>query len=156
MVARGQERAWHFAHEAPATECADPDRALHETAKVLIAQGLTDAVSAGAEYRVGFACQGCQTPLSWNIALPGTRAALERSVVGLTRSDVLIDRPQKQPLIVEVVVSHDLEDDTKRRCSETRGSALRTLEIGWLCNLGATTSSDARCTGPLQQAVFNQ
>jgi len=120
MVARrGQERAWHFAHKAPATECADPDRALHETAKVLIAQGLTDAVSAGTEYRVGFACQGCQTPLSWNIARPGTRAALERSVVGHTRSDVVIDRPKKQPLIVEVVVSHDLEEDTKRRYEES-------------------------------------
>lgn len=120
MVARrGQQRAWHFAHKAPASECVDPDRALHETAKALIAQGLTDAVSAGTEYRVGFGCQGCQTALSWNIARPGTGVVLERSVVDNTRSDVVIDRPQKQPLIVEVVVSHDLEDDTNRRYKES-------------------------------------
>lgn len=120
MVARrGQKRAWHFAHKAPAIECADPDRALHETAKAIIAQGLTDAVSTSNEYLLGFACQGCQTPLSWNIAHPGTTVALERSVVDRTRSDIIIQRPQKQPLIVEVVVSHDLEEDTKHRYEES-------------------------------------
>ena len=119
VAKRGQKRAWHFAHKAPASECADPDRALHETAKALISQGLTEAVSVGNEYSVGFACQGCHTPLSWNIAQPGTSAVLERCVVDRTRSDVVIGRPQKQPLIVEVVVSHDLDDDTKRRYEDS-------------------------------------
>ena len=40
---RGQQRAWHFAHKPPTSGCADPDRALHETAKALIVQGFLTA-----------------------------------------------------------------------------------------------------------------
>ncbi len=116
MVAKqGSKRAWHFAHKPPAQGCADPDRALHETAKALIVQGFNEALEAGAEYLVGFACEDCGRDRSWNIALPARRISVERGVVEGTRSDVVVDRGDKPPLIIEVVVSHDLELATRIR-----------------------------------------
>ena len=116
MVAKqGQQRAWHFAHKPPTSGCTDPDRALHETAIALIVQGLTDALANGTEYRVGFACRVCAKALSWNIARPDTSVAVERSVIEGTRSDIVIDRGPKGPLIVEVVVTHDIEKPTRAR-----------------------------------------
>lgn len=115
MARRGQQRAWHFAHKPPTSGCTDPDRALHETAKALVVQGLTDAQTNGTEYRVGFACRVCATALFWNIARPDTTIAAERSVIEGTRSDIVIDRGPKGPLIVEVVVTHDIEEPTRAR-----------------------------------------
>ena len=69
MVARqGTQRAWHFAHKTPLRECADPDRALHETAKAMILQGFTEALTQRSEYRAGFCCEDCGTKATWNIA----------------------------------------------------------------------------------------
>ena len=115
MAKRGQQRAWHFAHKPPTSGCADPDRALHETAKALVVQGLTDAQANGTEYRFGFACRVCEESLAWNIARPDTTIAVERSIVEGTRSDIVIDRGTKGPLIVEVVVAHDIEEPTRAR-----------------------------------------
>ena len=116
MVARqGSQRAWHFAHKPPLSGCGDPDRALHEAAKALIVQGFTEAQTNNAEYRVGLACRDCGGELSWNIAGPARSISVERTVVEGTRSDVVVDRGPKGPLIIEVVVSHDLEATTKLR-----------------------------------------
>lgn len=116
MVAkRGSQRAWHFAHKPPLRGCGDSDRALHETAKALIVQGFAEAQNRDAEYRVGFSCRDCGDDLSWNIARPETRISAERTVVEGTRSDVVVDRGDRPPLIIEVVVSHDLEPATRLR-----------------------------------------
>lgn len=116
MVARkGSKRAWHFAHKPPVQGCADPDWALHETAKALILQGFTAALEAGGEYRVGFSCEDCGRDSAWNTALPARSISVERSVVEGTRSDVVVDRGAKPALIIEVVVTHDLEPATRIR-----------------------------------------
>ena len=116
MVAKqGSKRAWHFAHKPPVQGCADPDRALHETAKALIVQGFTAALDEGAEYHAGFACEDCGRDRSWNIALPARSISAERAVVDGTRSDVVVDRGDKPHLIIEVVVTHDLEPTTRIR-----------------------------------------
>ena len=120
MVARqGSQRAWHFAHKPPLSGCGDPDRALHEAAKALIVQSFTEAQNQNAEYRVGFACGDCGGEVSWDIARPETSISAERSVVERTRSDVVVDRGPKGPLIIEVVVSHDLEPTTKLRYEQS-------------------------------------
>lgn len=120
MVAkRGSQRAWHFAHKPPLRGCDDPDRALHETAKALIVQGFAEAQNQDAEYRVGFSCRDCGDDLSWNIARPETHISAERTVVERTRSDVVVDRGDKPPLIIEVVVTHDLEPATRLRYEDS-------------------------------------
>ena len=116
MVARrGAVRVAHFAHKPPTETCGDPDRGLHEVAKALIVQGFTAALEAGGEYLAGFGCEDCGQDVSGNVALAGRTIAAERSVVEGTRSDVVIDRGEKPPLIVEVVVSHDPEPATLDR-----------------------------------------
>ena len=130
MARRGQRRAWHFAHKPPTSGCADPDRALHETAKAMVVQGLTDAQANGTEYRVGFSCRVCAKALLWNIARPDTSVAVERSVVEGTRSDIVIDRGPRGPLIVEVVVTHDIEEPTRARY-EGSGIAVLIIEPEW-------------------------
>jgi hypothetical protein len=120
MVARkGTKRAWHFAHKPPLTDCAAPDRALHETAKAIIVQGFTEALTRRDEYRAGFCCQDCGTQATWNIAKPGAGITPERTVVEGTRSDIVINRSTKGPLIVEVVVSHEIEDATRLRYEQS-------------------------------------
>ena len=120
MVAKqGSQRAWHFAHKPPLRGCDDPDRALHETAKAVIVQGFTDARNQNAEYHAGFSCRDCEGELSWNIASPARSIAAERTVVEGTRSDVVVDRGPKGPLIIEVVVSHDIEVATKLRYEQS-------------------------------------
>ena len=153
MAKQGQQRAWHFAHKPPTSGCADPDRALHETAKALVVQGLTDAQANGTEYRVGFACRVCAKALSWNIARPDTSIAVERSIVEGTRSDIVIDRGPKGPLVVEVVVAHDIEEPTRARYE---GSGIPVLiiypewdtvaELAWAVNAAAVINvSSVRC-----------
>lgn len=117
MVARrGAKRAWHFAHKPPLGECADPDGALHEAAKALIVQGFTAAQASSGEYRVGFACKRCGKVVSGNIARPNRSIAVEQTVVENTRSDIAVYRlPEKAPLLIEVVVSHEIELATKQR-----------------------------------------
>ena len=116
MVARkGTQRAWHFAHKPPVSECADPDRALHETAKAMILQGFAEAVTRRGEYRVGFCCGDCGTEVSWDMARQGSTITQERTVVESTRSDLVIERPEKSPLIIEIVVTHDIEEATRLR-----------------------------------------
>ena len=113
MVARlGAKRKWHFAHKPPFERCADPDRALHESAKDLIIQGLSDALNGMSEYHLGYPCQECRKPISWNIAKPGVSAQAEQTIVSGTRSDIVISRPDKGPIIIEIVVTHDLEPNT--------------------------------------------
>lgn len=120
MVARqGTKRAWHFAHKPPLSECADPDRALHETAKAMILQGFTAALAGCGEYRAGFCCQDCGTDATWNIARPGSSITSEHAVVEGTRSDVVINRGTKGPLIVEVVVTHEIEEATRLRYEQS-------------------------------------
>lgn len=116
MVARkGTKRAWHFAHKPPLSECADPARALHETAKAMIVQGFTAALTRRGEYRAGFCCEDCGIPATWNIARPGSSITPECAIVEGTRSDIVIDRATKGSLIVEVVVTHEIEDATRLR-----------------------------------------
>ena len=120
MVARqGAKRAWHFAHKPPLSECADPDRALHETARAMILQGFTEALTQRGEYRAGFCCEDCGTEATWNIARPGSNITPERTVVESTRSDIVIDRATKGPLIVEIVVTHEIEDATRLRYEQS-------------------------------------
>ena len=120
MVARqGAKRAWHFAHKPPFSECADPDRALHETARAMILQGFTEALTQRGEYRAGFCCEDCGTEATWNIARPGSNITPECTVVESTRSDIVIDRATKGPLIVEIVVTHAIEDATRLRYEQS-------------------------------------
>ena len=83
-------------------------------------QGFTAAQTDSAEYRAGFACEDCGQERSWDIASPTRSVSTERTVVAGTRSDVVVDRGCMPPLIIEVVVAHDLEPATRLRYEDSK------------------------------------
>ena len=116
MVAKqGAVNAWHFAHKLREFneewfEC-DGDGALHKAAMGLIVQEFKRAVRVGRSYLVGVRCPGCGVSRVRNVAVPGATIAAERSLFPGTRSDLVVERPHERPLIIEVVVSHEMERD---------------------------------------------
>ena len=114
MVARqGLKRQWHFAHKPPFERCADPDKALHDTATAMIIRGFSDALDRQGEYRLGCPCGECRRTVSRNIAVPGAGVETERSIVAGTRSDLVVGQPGRSPVVIEVVVTHDLEPEAR-------------------------------------------
>lgn len=116
MVAKqGAVNAWHFAHKLREFneewfEC-DGNGALHRAAMGLMVQEFKRAVLVGRPYLVGVRCPGCGVPRLRNAAVPGATIAAEMSLFPGTRSDLVVERPHERPLIIEVVVSHEMESD---------------------------------------------
>ncbi len=66
-----------------------------------------------------------------NVASEGASIASERVVVKGTRSDLVVFQPDGSPrVIIEIVVTHDLESDTKQRYEETNYPVV-TVEPSW-------------------------
>ena len=120
MVARqGARRRWHFAHKPPYERCADSDKALHNTAMAMIIRGFSDALDRQSEYRLGCLCKECGRTVSQNVAVPGAKVETERSIVAGTRSDLVLGRPGRGPVVIEVVVTHDLEPEAHGSYTES-------------------------------------
>ena len=120
MVARqGARRQWHFAHKPPFERCADPDKALHDSAAAMIIRGFRDALERQREYRLGCPCGDCGRKVSRNVAVPGASIEAERSIVAGTRSDVAIGQANRGPVVIEIVVTHDLEPEAREAYKES-------------------------------------
>ena len=144
MVAKqGGKRRWHFAHKPPFERCADPDKALHDTAKALIMQGFSGALARQGAYRLGCPCEECGRPVSRNIAVPGAKVEAEKSVVAGTRSDLVVNQPDRGPVIIEVVVTHDLEPESRESYEKSETPVLK-IRPTWetLDNLESAVISD--------------
>ena len=120
MVARqGAKRQWHFAHKPPFERCADPDKALHDSATAMIIRGFRDALDQQREYRLGCPCGECGRNVSRNVAVPGASIEAERSIVAGTRSDVVIGQVDRGPVVIEIVVTHELEPEAREAYKES-------------------------------------
>ena len=109
----GERKQWHFAHKADEPKC-NPNNALHESAKEIIAAGFHRAVAENREYPATLPCTGCENDLNFNLAEPGAIIAMGKTVVAGTRSDLIISEPSAKVIaIIEVVVHHDLEKETE-------------------------------------------
>lgn len=150
MIARrGRVRRWHYAHKAY-VECVpkpDPDNALHNYAQDIIVEGFNDKLRNCEPYYVVYGCTGhhdysfdldvplgesarCKNTFRENIALSGADIYREMSVIPNTRSDIVIELPGQKPFIIEVVNTHDLEDDTRRRYDES-GCRVVVRKVTW-------------------------
>ena len=118
LVKRGDKRQPHFAHKH-SIPCTDPDTALHKAAQALIIQSIDNARNNQEEYRLGYPCPDCGENIPYNIAPVVTRLETEKTIVEGTRSDIVLYRDGRNPIIVEVVVTHDLEPDTRHRYIES-------------------------------------
>ena len=54
----------------------------------------------------------------------------ERSVIPNTRSDIVVEFPGQKPFLIEVVNTHDLEEDTRRRYEES-GYRVVVRKVTW-------------------------
>ena len=130
VMRRGDIRRPHFAHKAGFVQC-EKDNTLHEAAKAFICQGFLHAVATGVEYQVRYPCKQCETHISVNIASEGANIESEKTVVKGTRSDLVVFRPDGSPrVIIEIAVTHDLEDDTQQRYEEANYPVV-TVEPSW-------------------------
>ena len=126
MVARhGVKRQWHFAHKPPFERCADPDKALHDTATAMIVRGFYDALDHQSEYLLGCPCAECGRTVSRNIAVPGSSVETEESVVVGTRSDLVVGQTGRGPVVIEIVVTHDLEPEAHEAYTESAVPVLK-------------------------------
>ena len=144
MVTRqGTKRQWHFAHKPPFERCTDPDKALHDTAKTVIMQGFSDALKQQGEYLLGCPCEECGIRVSRNIAIPGANIEAEKTLVAGTRSDLVVNQPAKDSVIVEIVVTHDLEPETLESYEEAGVPVLK-VRPAWdtVAELGSRIITD--------------
>ena len=119
VVARqGTQKAWHFAHHVAASDC-EPDGALHHAAQEVIRDALTSAEKQGGRYEVRLPCATCHEMRAYDLAVPGLSVVAEHSLVSHTRSDLVVYRPEQSPIVIEIVVSHDLEPETASRYEDS-------------------------------------
>ena len=111
---QGDSLRWHYRHHQNVDPCSK-DNALHITAQLLIQREFRRAVKERRRYSVSHPCSACRSPMGFlNIALPKARMILEDGeMVKGTRPDVTVKR-NKLRVIIEVVVTHDLEEKTRR------------------------------------------
>ena len=129
LVKRGAIRQPHFAHKQ-SIPCTDPNTALHKTAQALIVQSLDNARNNQEEYRLGYPCPDCGEDIPYNIAPVVTKLETEETIVEGTRSDIVIYRDDNKPIIIEVVVTHDLEPGT-RQCYAESGLPVFLIRPSW-------------------------
>ncbi len=129
MAKQGVKRQWHFAHKPPFEQC-DPNETLHTMAMAQIMWGFEDAKEHQAEYLLGCPCQECGKEVSRNIAIPGASIDPEKSIVPSTRSDLVVNQPGEDPVIIEIVVTHDLEPEVHESYTESGIHVLK-LHPSW-------------------------
>ena len=85
----------------------------------MIFWGFTNALEKQTEYHLGGPCEQCDRTVSCNVAVPSAKVERERSIVAGTRSDLVISQPGKGPVVIEVVVTHDLEPEAHESYTES-------------------------------------
>ena len=115
---QGAQRQWHFHHRA-LNRC-DPDRTLHMAAVAAITEGIDSAIRTRRPYLLRRGCLRCGQLIEQDIATLGStvkaeKMLLRRDDIELTRRalpDVAVYGADRATTVVEVVVSHNLEDKT--------------------------------------------
>lgn len=122
LVKRGSVKAHHFAHRT-AGRC-DPDHALHETAKSYVERLFLDARRLGKRLHIQHGCPGCGAAQQTDMAA-GDSIWRERTVVPNTRSDLAVFRGGRPHMVIEVVVTHDIDDGTRAAYEKSRVLVVR-------------------------------
>lgn len=112
LVARkGTKTAHHFAHYHQ-TDCS-PETLLHHLAKRLLMQRVLDALSRQEPLPVEWSCPYCHDTHTRNLVKMATRVEVEMNL-GPCRPDLtLLDRSGSPVAILEVVVSHQPDDNVR-------------------------------------------
>ena len=110
----GARNKHHFAHK---TDCAcAPDNALHETSKAHIIRRFEDARETGGGCIMKAPCSTCgKQTIEYDLTDGGASIKPEASAIEGTRSDLAVFEADgvTPRAIIEVVVTHDLEPNTR-------------------------------------------
>jgi hypothetical protein len=112
LLARlGQVRARHFAHR-PGSTCplTSPETALHLDAKVRLLELSQAAFSGALEVELATRCPVCRRQEARDLAALGDAAILE-GAAGSLRADLLVTRGGRPSFVIEVRVTHQLDED---------------------------------------------
>lgn len=113
VAKQGRRNRWHFAHAVDTNVTCNAETALHRLSKVLVQDGFTYALTNQQPYLLRWRCPSCGEPHVVDATRWWTRVATESSAIIGTRSDVMFEG--QRPIAVEIVVTHDVEDETAAR-----------------------------------------
>jgi hypothetical protein len=114
----GRIRARHFAHR-PDSVCplTAPESALHFNAKVRLLELCRLAFSGERKVILEARCPRCRRQEPQDLAGLGDGAILE-GMAGRIRADVLVTRNDEPALVMEVLVTHGLDDEKEHSLTE--------------------------------------
>ena len=108
------------------------DPTLHKTIQDLVVQSINDAVATGQKYHLGYSCPDCRRKNRFrNISPEVVEVKTEQAVVKGTRSDIVIYRVNEKPIVIEVVVSHDIEQKVRDRYEKSDLPVFMVLAEWW-------------------------
>ena len=115
----GDVNAHHFAHKTNAS--CNPDNALHETAKISIIEKFKEYSKAKKDWIIDVPCFVCGEATKYNLTDGSAEIKQELTVIEHTRSDIAVLKSDMSVhTILEVAVTHDLEDITRRLYVESK------------------------------------
>ncbi len=116
IAKKGSKMRHHFAHQ-PAATC-NAETALHRTAKILLFEEISCAISEGREIPVSWKCSLCESPHAGNL-LKRARSIYLEHTLGPCRPDLTLFDEQSRPVaVIEVVVSHEPEEHVREFCTK--------------------------------------
>lgn len=111
MIGRqGTLTQWHFAHKGDLERTCSPETALHRLGKAFIMQGFESAVAEKRPFNLRWPCPRCGVVSTQDCTRWCSRIEPEGVATAGVRSDLVLHGPT--PCAVEVVVTHDLEEQT--------------------------------------------
>lgn len=114
VARKGERKQHHFAHYPGANCCAET--VLHEVAKRILYDRVTDAISKSLDIPVEWKCLHCRAVHQGNILAKSSGVVVEQSF-GTCRPDVaLIDKHGNPTHFLEVVVTHEPEEQVTSYC----------------------------------------
>lgn len=115
---KGRKRA-HYAHKSLTPNC-NPETILHKLFKERLAGFLTDSLAAGKMLPFSWKCSHCDDVHEGELLKKAVRVAVEHSV-GPARPDIaLLDATGSVVVALEVVVTHPIDEGTRRFYDEQR------------------------------------
>ena len=111
MIAKlGKIKIHHFAHKY--TGVCNPDNVLHETSKYNMRKLFNKEKEDGKDLIISIPCIKCKRSMNYTLPTRGT-INVEFSIINNTRSDlVVLNKDGSVHSIIEIVVTHDLEQPT--------------------------------------------
>ena len=111
VLRAGERNAAHFAHVG-SEGCSNPESALHQAAKRVIASSIAHRQNDGEPYSATWTCLNCGAARRSNLASPRVKSVEVEVRLDRVRPDIVLRDADGQPRVaIEVVVTHAPEPE---------------------------------------------